>query len=99
MTREVADAGLAAVHTKPRQVFEVATREAVQEAVAAGFGVGLGFASEVGGDSRLTSLALQGPGLSVAEYAVCLVEQKGRGQVARFLATAHRIAQEKNWLA
>jgi LysR family transcriptional regulator, low CO2-responsive transcriptional regulator len=99
MTREVADAGLAAAHTKPRQVLEVATREAVQEAVAAGFGVGLGFASEVGGDSRLKSLALQGSGLSVAEYAVCLVEQKGRGRVARFLAMGHRIAQEKNWLA
>ena len=99
VTREQAEAGFLRARVRPGQVFDVATREAVREAVAAGFGIGLMFASEVGTDPRLATIALEDKGLEVAEHAVCRVEQRHRGPVARFFATALAFAEEEGWLA
>lgn len=98
ITREVAEARLETAGVRTGQVFDVATREAVGEAVAAGFGVGLAFASEVGRDPRLRAVPIQGADLAVAEYAICLSERRGLAPIARFLETARRIAIRSGWL-
>ena len=69
------------------------------EAVAAGFGVGLAFASEVGRDPRLIAIPIHGADLAVAEYAICLAERRRLGPVAQFLETARWLAQRNGWLA
>ena len=98
ITREVAEARLAAEDIRTGQVFDVGTREAVGEAVAAGFGVGLAFASEVGQDLRLTAVRIVGADVAVAEYVICLAERRSLGAVPKFLETARRLAVQNGWL-
>ncbi len=98
ITREVIEQRLEAAGIKPGQVFDVATREAVREAVAAGFGAGVVFASEAGGDARLTTLAIQGADLAVAEYAICRSERRRVALIAQFFDAAARLAAQNNWL-
>ena len=98
ITREVIEQRLEAAGIQPGQVFDVATREAVREAVAAGFGAGVVFASEVGTDTRLATLAIQGADLTVAEYAICRVERRRVPLIAQFFDAASRLAAQNNWL-
>ena len=98
ITREVADARLASTGVKTGQVFDVGTREAVGEAVAAGFGIGLAFASEVGRDRRLAAIRIHGADVAVAEYAICLSERRSLGSIANFLETARQLAVRNGWL-
>jgi DNA-binding transcriptional LysR family regulator len=99
ITREVAEARLASAGVKTGQVFDVGTREAVGEAVAAGFGVGLAFASEVGRDPRLVAVRIHDADVAVAEYAICLAERRSLGSVAKFLETARQLAVRNGWLS
>jgi len=99
ITREVVEGSLAREHIATGQVFDVATREAVCEAVAAGFGVGVVFASEAGRDERLRALAIIDADVAVAEYAICRIERRKLGLVARFLDTAQQLALRSGWLA
>jgi aminoethylphosphonate catabolism LysR family transcriptional regulator len=99
ITREVLEGRLQRERIATGQVFDVATREAVLEAVAAGFGVGVVFASEAGRDARLRALPITDTDLSVAEYAICRVERRRLGLVARFLDSAQQVALRSNWLA
>jgi len=98
ITREVAEARLESAGIRTGQVFDVGTREAVSEAVAAGFGIGLAFASEVGRDPRLVAVRIQDADVAVAEYAICLSERRSIGTVAKFLETARRLAIRNGWL-
>jgi DNA-binding transcriptional LysR family regulator len=99
ITREVVEGRLARERIATGQVFDVATREAVREAVAAGFGVGVVFASEAGRDERLRALAIIDVDVAVAEYAICRIERRKLGLVARFLDTAQQLALRSGWLA
>lgn len=99
ITREVAEARIKSAHIKTGQIFDVATREAVREAVAAEFGVGIVFASEAGNDARLKAITIADQDVTVAEYAVCRSERRRLGLVARFIETAHRLATARGWLA
>ena len=98
ITREVAEARLASAGIRTGQVFDVGTREAVAEAVAAGFGIGLAFASEVGRDPRLAAIRIHDADVAVAEYAICLSERRNLGTVAKFFETAHHLAIRNGWL-
>jgi len=89
---------LARRQVKVRTVLELASREAVREAVAAGFGVGVVFASEAGKDARLRTLAITDADVSLAEYAICRVERRNLGLVSRFLDTAQHLALRSGWL-
>jgi DNA-binding transcriptional LysR family regulator len=99
ITREVAEASIKKARIKTGQVFDVATREAVREAVAAGFGVGVVFASEAGNDPRIKATAIADQDVAVSEYAICRAERRRLGLVGRFLETAHRLATVRGWLA
>jgi len=85
ITREVFEARLAEAGVKPAALIEVETREAVREAVAAGFGVGIIFDSEFGFDQSAAKLAVRGADLKVAEYLVCLEERRRIPLVRTFL--------------
>jgi len=98
ITREVAEAELKRAKVKAVRVFDVATREAVQEAVAAGFGIGIVFASEVSRDPRLRPLPIADANPGVAEYAICRAERRGLRLIARFLEAAQRVAGAMHWL-
>ncbi len=98
ITREVIEQQLVSANIRTGQVFDVATREAVREAVAAGFGAGVVFASEAGNDARLTTLAIQGGDLSVAEYAICRAERRRVPLIAQFFDAAARMAANNRWL-
>jgi LysR family transcriptional regulator, low CO2-responsive transcriptional regulator len=95
ITREVFEARLAAADLRPGALVEVQTREAVREAVAAGFGIGVVFASEFGNDPRFRAIQVTDADLAVGEYVVCLEERKRLALVRAFLDVAGRIATER----
>lgn len=92
ITREVLEQAMASADIKPRAIVEVQTREGVREAVAAGFGVGAVFASELGEDRRFRSIAVADTDLAVAEYAVCLQERRRVTLVRAFMEEAQRVS-------
>jgi LysR family transcriptional regulator, low CO2-responsive transcriptional regulator len=98
ITRDIIQTRLAAGDIRPAQMLDVATREAVREAVAAGFGVGVVFSSEAGDDRRLTTIEIRGADLAVGEYVICRADRKNVGLVSGFLETALRLAKANRWL-
>ncbi len=98
ITRATAEAALEAAGVAPDGGLEVETREGVLEAVAAGFGCGLVFASEAGTDARIARLELAGAAVEVAEYVICRAERASAPPVRDFLEAAERVAAERGWL-
>jgi LysR family transcriptional regulator, low CO2-responsive transcriptional regulator len=92
ITREVLEEAMAAADIRPRSIIEVQTREGVREAVAAGFGVGAVFASELGEDRRFRRIVVADSDLLVAEYAVCLQERRRVALVRAFMDEATLLA-------
>jgi aminoethylphosphonate catabolism LysR family transcriptional regulator len=92
ITREVLEQAMAAADIRPSAIVEVQTREGVREAVAAGFGIGAVFESELGDDRRFRSIAVSDADLGVAEYAVCLQERRRVALVRAFMEEATRLA-------
>jgi len=76
ITREVFEARLAEAGIRPRTLVEVQTREAVREAVVAGFGIGIVFASELGEDPTLRPVEVTDADLTVAEYMICREDRR-----------------------
>jgi LysR family transcriptional regulator, low CO2-responsive transcriptional regulator len=92
ITREVLETGLAQANVVPRSLVEIETREAVREAVAAGFGIGVVFDSEFGNDTRFRTLEVGGADLTVGEYVVCLQERRRLALVRAFLDVAQEVS-------
>ena len=92
ITREVLEQAMAAADIRPSAIVEVQTREGVREAVAAGFGIGAVFESELGDDRRFRSIVVSDADLGVAEYAVCLQERRRVALVRAFMEEATRLA-------
>jgi aminoethylphosphonate catabolism LysR family transcriptional regulator len=92
ITREAIENAMAAANIQPRSIVEVQTREGVREAVAAGFGVGAVFESELGDDRRFRSVVVEDTDLAVAEYAVCLQDRRRVIMVRAFMEEAARLA-------
>ena len=85
ITREVFETRLAEAGIRPGALVEVQSREAVQEAVAAGFGIGVIFDSEFAQDAACRKLAAPDADLAVAEYVICLEERRRIPLVRGFL--------------
>jgi LysR family transcriptional regulator, low CO2-responsive transcriptional regulator len=96
ITREVFETRLAEAGLKPGTLIEVQTREAVREAVAAGFGIGVVFESEFGNDARFRPIHVADADLAVGEYVVCLEERKRLALVRTFIEIAAQIAVGRN---
>lgn len=94
ITREVFETRLAEAGVVPNSLIEVQTREAVREAVAAGFGIGVVFDSEFGVDARFHAINVSDADLSVGEYVVCLQERRRLALVRTFLDIARETAAE-----
>ena len=92
ITREVVEQAMAAADIRPDAIVEVQTREGVREAVAAGFGIGAVFASELGEDRRFRRILVTDTDLNVAEYAVCLQERRRVALVRAFMDEATELA-------
>ncbi|HYX04580.1 MAG TPA: LysR substrate-binding domain-containing protein [Reyranella sp.] len=91
ITREALEQAMAAADVRPSAIIEVQTREGVREAVAAGFGIGAVFASELGEDRRFRPIMVADADLSVAEYAVSLQERHRAALVRAFMEEASRL--------
>ena len=76
VTRALFEAAMAQASVKPGDILETGSREAVREAVAAGLGIGVVFASEFGNDARLHALRLRDVEIEATEYAACLTERQ-----------------------
>ncbi len=90
--RVVSEQAMAAADIRPDAIVEVQTREGVREAVAAGFGIGAVFASELGEDRRFRPVLVTDTDLNVAEYAVCLQERRRVALVRAFMDEATKLA-------
>lgn len=88
VTREVFEARLAEAGVKPGALLEVQSREAVREAVVAGFGLGIVFDSEFADDGNCRALPVSDADLDVAEYIACLEARRRLPLVRGFLDVA-----------
>lgn len=77
MTRALAEQALEAAGVRPRAQMEIASREALREAVVRGLGVSIFAAHETGRDPELVALPFEAPMPMVREYLYCLRERQG----------------------
>ena len=75
ITRALFEEAMAAAEIPLGDTFEIGSREAVREAVAAGLGIGAVFESEFGHDERLRRVAIRDARIESTEYAACLKER------------------------
>jgi aminoethylphosphonate catabolism LysR family transcriptional regulator len=98
ITREVFETRLAEAGIRPGMLLEVQTREAVREAVASGFGIGIVFESELGDDAAMHAVKVEDADLAVEEYIVCLEERRRIPLVRSFLEVARPEALHRSAL-
>ncbi len=85
VTREVFESALAERGVTPGTLIEVEGRESVREAVAAGFGLGIVFESEMPPGKDFSAIAISDAPLDVAEYVACLGAREQVAMVRSFL--------------
>ncbi len=85
VTREVFEASLTHASVRPGRLVEVQSREAVRETVAAGFGIGVIFESELGSDPAFRPVVVHDADLEVAEYVACLENRRRLANIKGFL--------------
>ena len=84
-TREIFEQALEQNQVKPSEIMEIRGREGVREAVAAGFGVGVITATELGSDSRFAGLQLEGLRLKSVELLVCMKQTRSARVTSAFM--------------
>lgn len=95
ITREVIETRLSEAGVKPANLLEVQSREAVREAIAAGFGIGVSFDAEFRPDPSLRRIVLTGADFNVGEYAACRTERRRLPLVRGFLETVQELVDEE----
>lgn len=91
-TRAILESALAERRISPRTVFEIGSREAVREAVAARLGIGVVFESELGPDLRLQALEVVDADLEAREFAACLHDRRPVNAVRAFFELVRELA-------
>lgn len=99
ITRETFEARLSEAGIKPANLLEVQSREAVREAVAAGFGIGVIFEAEFRSDPLLKRLIITGADFSVGEYAACRAERRRIPLVRGFFETVQDLVEAEAMMA
>jgi aminoethylphosphonate catabolism LysR family transcriptional regulator len=84
-TRRAFAAAIERARVRPRVVMEIGSREALQEAVAAGLGAAVIIEAERGRDDRLVALPIADTVIEHVEYVACLAERRNLRAVAAFL--------------
>ena len=87
-TRALLEAELARRNIGYKSSIEAEGREAVQEIVAAGGGVGFVSRAELGNDSRLVALELDDTELTMNEAIICLRERRDSKVIRSFMTIA-----------
>ena len=91
VTRRAIEAALERAGAAPDVVMELGSREAVQEAVAAGIGVSVVIESERGHDARIAVLPLLDAKLEHIDYVACLEERRRLRAVRAFFDQVPRL--------
>ncbi|MGO4739838.1 LysR substrate-binding domain-containing protein [Bosea sp. 2KB_26] len=99
ITRETFEARLSEAGIKPANLLEVQSREAVREAVAAGFGIGVIFEAEFRPDPALKRLVITGADFAVGEYAACRAERRRIPLVRGFFETVQDLVEAEAAIA
>lgn len=99
ITRETFEARLSEAGIKPANLLEVQSREAVREAVAAGFGIGVTFETEFRPDPALKRLVITGADFAVGEYAACRAERRRIPLVRGFFETVQDLVEAEATIA
>lgn len=99
ITRETFEARLSEAGIKPANLLEVQSREAVREAVAAGFGIGVIFEAEFRSDPALKRLVITGADFAVGEYAACRAERRRIPLVRGFFETVQDLVEAEAAIA
>lgn len=94
MTRRLIEQALHETEAEGAGRMEIASREAVVEAVAIGLGIGFVSAAEFTGDPRVVMLPLADVSIEMDEYVVCLRDRRRLGVVRAFLEVAQEMAQK-----
>ena len=94
-TRDVILAAFEALALAPRIAFEVATREAVAEAVRHGFGVGPVLSREAPTSDDLTFIPLESGRIEAREFLVCHRSTAQYGPIKRFFAANTMVADSE----
>lgn len=98
-TRRAFEAAAARASVRPRVVMEIGSREALQEAVAAGLGASVIIEAERGRDDRVVALPITDAVIEHVEYVVCLAERRRLKAVAAFLELVPRVRVRRSKLA
>lgn len=88
MTRTLSEQALDAAGVRPKAQMEIASREALREAVVRGLGLSIFAAHETGRHPDLIALPFEQDVPLVREYLYCLRERQGATLVAAMLACA-----------
>jgi aminoethylphosphonate catabolism LysR family transcriptional regulator len=91
-TRAILEAALAERRISPQTIFEIGSREAVREAVAARLGIGVVLKSELGPDLRLQALEVADANLEAREFAACLHDRRPVNVVRAFFELVNELA-------
>lgn len=86
MTRQLGEQALDAASVRPRAQMEIASREALREAVVRGLGVSIFAAHETGRHPELIALPFDTQMPLVREYLYCLRERQGARLIEAMLA-------------
>lgn len=90
-TRRAFEAAVAKADVKPRVAMEIGSREALQEAVAAGLGAAVIIDAERARDDRIVALPITDHAIEHVEYIACLSERRRLRAVAAFLDLVPRM--------
>jgi aminoethylphosphonate catabolism LysR family transcriptional regulator len=91
-TQRMVDEAIAQAGLVLPTVLELGSREAIQEAVKLGLGIGFVLEREMAADSRIVGVPLRELRACNTDAVVCLHSQRKRGVVRAFLDVANRMA-------
>jgi len=90
-TRRAFEEAIAKAGVRPAVVMEIGSREALQEAVAAGLGVAVIIEAERARDDRIAALRITDHAIEHVEHVACLQERRRLRAVAAFLDLVPRL--------
>jgi DNA-binding transcriptional LysR family regulator len=95
-TRRAFEAAAARAGVRPTVVMEIGSREALQEAVAAGLGAAVIIDAERARDDRVVALPITDAAIEHVEYVACLQERRRLRAIAAFLELCPRLEPRKS---
>ncbi|APR86673.1 Transcriptional regulator, LysR family protein [Minicystis rosea] len=91
ITRRAFESAIARTGVRPAVVMEIGSREALQEAVAAGLGAAVIIEAERGRDDRIVALPITDVVIEHVEYVACLQDRRRLRAIAAFLDRVPRL--------